>query len=82
MICYHCEKASGCKVFRSLYSMSKDFNINDCRDYDETSNYKYKKIAEHDDLMHLIYDYFTDQVVGYYSEEQIKAAITSAMWDL
>ena len=81
MICYRCDRASSCPTFRTLYSMSKDFNINDCRDYDEASQYKYKKIAEHDDLMHLIYDYFTHQVEKYIDEE-IKQAITNALLNL
>ena len=81
MICYHCTKASGCSVFRSLYSISKDFCINDCRDFDDASAYKYKKIAENDDLMRLIYDYFTGNVEGY-SEDETKKAITSTIWSL
>lgn len=82
MICYRCEKISSCPTFRSLCSISKDFNIKDCRGYDEASQYKYRRIAENDDLMHLIYDYFTGQVEGGYSDEETKAAITNAMWSL
>lgn len=82
MICYHCEKAIGCNAFRLLHSLSNDFSINDCKDYDEVSKYKYRRIAENDDLMHLIYDYFTDQIEGGYSAEEAKAAITSTMWSL
>lgn len=82
MICYRCEKISSCPTFRSLYSMSKNFSINDCRDYDEASQYKYRRIAEHDDLMHLIYDYFTGQVEGGYNDEETRAVITNAMWNL
>lgn len=82
MICYHCKKAHGCPTFRKLYSMSKDFSINECRDYDGMSKYTYRKIAENDELMHLIYDYFTGQVDGNFSDDQIKSAITSAIWSL
>jgi hypothetical protein len=61
--------------------MSKDFCINDCKDFDDASTYKYRKIAENDDLMKLIYDYFTGNVKGY-SEDVAKEAITSAMWSM
>ena len=82
MLCYHCEKASGCPTFRTLHSMSKDFSINECRDHVDVSKYKYRKIAENDDLMRLIYDYFTDQIEGGYSKAQAKSAIKSALWSL
>ena len=81
VICYSCYKASECPTFRKLYSTSKDFCINDCNDYDPVSRYKYKRIAENDNLMHLIYDYFTEQLEGY-TYEEAKMAITSAMWNL
>ena len=82
MLCYHCEKASGCQTFRTLYSKSKDFSIDECRDYVGVSKYKYRKIAENDELMHLIYDYFTDQIDGGYNKAQAKSAIKSALWSL
>lgn len=82
MLCYHCTKAASCHTFRTLYTMSKDFSINDCNDYEAMSKYTYRKIAENDDLLHLIYDYFTGQVDGNYTEEQIKSAITAAILDL
>ena len=81
MICYHCTKASDCPTFRTLYSMSKDFCINDCRDFVDASDYKYRKIAENDALMRLIYDYFTGNIEGH-SEEEAKRAITGALWDM
>lgn len=87
MICYRCNKISYCSIFQKLYSMSKDFCINDCGDYDEASAFKYKKIADHDDLMHVLYDYFTDQLDkealrADYSDEEIKEMIKKAMWNL
>lgn len=81
MICYKCNKASKCSVFRKLYSMSNDFVINQCEDYNELPHNTYKKIAMYDDLMHLIYDYFTEQLEGV-SEKEARKAITSCMWDL
>ena len=62
--------------------MSKDFSINDCNTYEKDSAYKYKRIAENDELMHLIYDYFTKQIEGEYSDEYVKEVITTAMWSL
>jgi hypothetical protein len=62
--------------------MSKDFSINDCRDYDAVAKYTYKKIAQNDALMRLIYDYFTGQVEGGYSNEEVEKVITSEMWKL
>ena len=82
MLCYHCRYASNCSIFRELYRASNDFCINECKNYKDTKEYKYQKIAEHDDLMHLIYDYFTGKVEGGYSEEDIKTAITIAMINL
>ena len=82
MICYHCEKASGCQAFRTLHSMSKNFSINDCRAYEGVSKYKYRKIAQHDELLHLIYDYFTGQVEGGFSDEEVKRVITNEIWSL
>jgi hypothetical protein len=82
MICYHCKNIDGCKTFQRLYYTSKDFSINHCVDYDDAPVYRYKRIAEHDDLMHLVYDYFTHQIEGDISDEEIKEAITRAMWRL
>lgn len=82
MLCYHCKKAEGCATFRNLYTVSTDFSVNQCRDYIETETSKYKLIAENDALMRLIYDYFTNQVKGDYSEEEVIQAITSAIWSL
>lgn len=81
MLCYHCDKANSCPTLRILYSMSKDFCINECRDYNETLKNKYKKIAFNDNLMHLIYDYFTGQLEGC-TEEEAKRVITSTILDL
>lgn len=81
MICYHCKNADTCYLFRHMYSMSEDFDIRQCKNYDEVSKYKYKLIAKDDELIHLIYDYFTDNIVGH-SKEEAERAITSAIWSL
>ena len=82
MICYHCKNVDTCPLFRHAYSMSEDFEILKCKNYDEVSKYKYRLIAKNDDLLHLIYDYFTDNVSGEHSDEEVKEAITSAIWSL
>jgi len=86
MICYSCEKIGECSIFQNLYKISNDFHIDNCKDYIETSKYKYRKIAEHDDLMALIYDYFTNQIeeeiASKYSDEEIRNIIKRNMWKL
>lgn len=72
MICYSCNKASKCSTFKKLNTISKDFAINQCDDYNDESN-TYKKIALNDDLMHLIYDYFTGQLDGVLEKDARKA---------
>lgn len=81
MLCYSCDKASSCKVFRMLYNMSTDFCINNCGEYNE-SKFKYKKIAENDDLMHLIYDYFLEQIEGGYSQKEAREVIVRELLNL
>lgn len=83
MICYHCKNIGSCKTFQTLYDTSKDFSINHCTNYEDASAYKYKRIAENDDLMRLIYDYFTNQIEDVnLSYDEIKDVITRIMWGL
>ena len=82
MICCSCENANTCTIFKTLRAVSNNFCINECEKYEDGSKYKYKKIADHDDLLHLIYDYFTGQVDSKYSEEQTKTAIIHALMNL
>ncbi len=82
MICCNCKNVLECKILRNLHSMSKDFSINECKDYDAVLKYTYRKIAENDQLMRLIYDYFTGQVEGNYTDEQVKRTIASALLNL
>lgn len=62
MLCYTCEKVHSCPTFQTLYTMSKNFEIKDCRDYEKNSAVKYKLIAQDDELMRFFYDYFTDNL--------------------
>lgn len=83
MICYHCKNIHSCKTFQTLYDTSKDFRINHCTNYEDAPEYKYKRIAEHDELMHVVYDYFTNKIVDVnLSDEEIKDRIAKAMWRL
>ena len=75
MICYRCKNIHKCASFQTLYDTSKDFSINDCKHFDEELSCKYKKIAENDDLMHLIYDYFLGQVEVDATEEEVVRVI-------
>ena len=81
MLCYNCDKVSSCPTLRTLYSLPRDFCINECTDYNQTLRTKYKNIAKNDDLMHLIYDYFTGQLEGC-TEAQAKRVIISTLMDL
>ena len=83
MICYHCTKANECPTFRTLYVISDDFCINKCKDFEKTSAYTYRKIAENDDLMRLIYDYFIGEVkVNGYTDDEIKGVIRHQLMDM
>lgn len=82
MICYRCKKAHTCPVLQRLYDTSKDFSINDCKNFDEEPSCKYKKIAENDNLMHLIYDYFLGQVEVDATEEEVVRVIKKALLGL
>lgn len=80
MLCYQCENIKKCTMFNALYCKSKDFVINDCKDYDEGSKYKYKLIAQNDNLMKLIYDYFTGNVKEPdVTDEEVVDAIRTAL---
>lgn len=82
MVCYHCKNIRSCKTFQTLYDTSKDFSINHCTNYDSAYEYRYRRIAENDDLMRLIYDYFTHQIKEddvNLSYDEIKDIITRAM---
>ena len=82
MICYNCENVNTCDIFHAINFSSDDFCINQCKYYDDACKYKYKRIANHDNLMRLIYDYFTDQVQGDYSEQEVKDTIINTILNL
>ena len=83
MICYRCKNIRTCTVFQALYNMSKDFAINGCDDFDEALELKYKKLAENDELMRLIYDYFLDNLNIYdVSEEEVVRVIKRELLNL
>lgn len=83
MICYNCTKVHNCPIFRKLYTMSNDFCINDCKDYDKASDDRYKKIADDDDLMRLLYDYFMGQIKEEdYTDDIVKAAVRNRLMNM
>ena len=75
MICYRCKNVHVCSAFQTLCDVSKDFSINDCKHFDEALECKYKKLADNDDLMHLIYDYFLDKLEIDVAEEEVVRVI-------
>lgn len=82
MLCYNCDKVKTCSIYNNLCCMSNNFSIDNCKDFDEVSKYKYKRIAEHDELMHLIYDYFLGQVEGDFPEEKVVYVIKRELLNL
>ena len=86
MLCYTCEKVHSCPTFQTLYAISKDFEIKDCRDYEKNSAVKYKLIAQDDELMRFFYDYFTDNLDEHLrqtvDDEEIRRAIRKRLLDL
>lgn len=82
MICYRCKKVHDCPTFQTLYNASKDFSINDCKYFYEELSCKYKKLAENDNLMHLIYDYFLGQLEVDVAEEEVVRVIKRELLNL
>ena len=83
MICINCSKALECPKFaemRNIFGSFEDFSINKCKNFED--GYKYRKIAEHDDLLRLLYDFFTGQIEGDYSDEEIIESIKTVMMKL
>ena len=82
MLCYTCDKSQDCIVYKRLLMISTDFSIKECKTYINSSARKYKKIAENDNLMRLIYDYFTGQVAGDYTDEEVVKVIKNKLFEL
>ena len=85
MLCYTCERVHSCSMFQTLYEMSKDFEINDCRDYEKNSAVKYKLIAQDDELMRFFYDYFTDNlddVLKFADDAEIRRKVRERLLDM
>lgn len=57
MICCNCENLERCLTLKELLKVSNNFDINDCKNY-ETSSDKAMKMVNNKELMTLIYDYF------------------------
>lgn len=79
MICHRCQHAYNCSTLR--YAFKEEFSIDSCKNFIVAPQYRYKRIADNNELMRLIYDYFTGRIEGH-SEDEVKAAITRAMYEL
>ena len=73
MICYRCQHVYDCYTVRS--ALNENFEIGNCRNFSEMTEYKYKHITENEALMKLIYDYFTDNIC-LLSREEAEIVIT------
>lgn len=82
MLCYTCSKVKECETFKSLARISADFSIKQCNTYDALQLLKYRKIADNDGLMHLIYDYFLDCIQGDYTKEEAEKVIIDCLINL
>ena len=83
MICINCAKALECPKLaemRNIFDRLDDFSINKCENYEDV--YKYRKIADYDELLRLLYYFFTGQIEGDYSDEEIIKSIKTAMLNL
>ena len=79
MLSYTCDKSQDCIVYKKLLMISTDFSIKECETYANSSVKKYKKIAENDTLMRLIYDYFLDDVQGGHTREEAEKVIADEL---
>ena len=82
MVCYRCKKVRTCSIFQTLYNTSANFSINDCQNFDKETSCKYRKLAENDNLMRLIYDYFLGQLEVAITEEVAVKAIKRELLNL
>ena len=78
MICCYCNNATTCDCMRVAYS--EEFEISKCKNFSEMTEYKYKRIAENEALLKLIYDYFTNNIDGYSLEEAKEAITRTIIW--
>lgn len=79
MICCRCQHAYTCSTFRCAFN--EKFSIDGCERFIVAPQYRYTRIADNKELMHLIYDYFTGRI-DEGREDEAKAAITRAMYEL
>lgn len=74
MDCCSCDNINKCEVFNTVFAVSDNFTINDCKNY-RNSAIAYKKIAENDALMCLIYDYFLRRIDGKFRDSEVREVI-------
>lgn len=75
MICNKCENAAKCEHLR--YAFDNDFTIESCKYFELNKIFKYTKIAENENLMLIIYNYFTEdeELYSLYTKEEIENKI-------
>lgn len=75
MICYKCEDFLTCN--HPKYAFENNFTIEDCKNFSLADCYKYIKIAKNEDLLLLIYNYFTkeEELYSLYTKEEIEEKI-------
>lgn len=82
MVCYKCNNFITCSHPR--YAFENDFAIKDCRNFNLADCYKYMGIAKSEELMLLIYNYFTEEeeLFSLYTKEEIEGKIREAIKNL
>lgn len=60
MICFNCKNVSKCSL--ALAAFEGEASIDSCKTFIPNNKYAYREIANNDDLMHVIYDYFLNNI--------------------
>lgn len=78
MICAKCNNLRSCDI------VNRSININSCKNFILNDIYKYLKIAENEDLLLLIYNYFTneEELYSLYTKKEIEEKIQKAIKSL
>lgn len=78
MICAKCNNLRSCDI------VNHSININSCKNFILNDIYKYLKIAENEDLLLLIYNYFTneEELYSLYTKKEIEEKIQKAIKSL
>lgn len=82
MNCYKCDNFLICN--HPKYAYENNFTIEDCKNFSLSDCYKYMKIAKNEELLLLIYNYFTgeEELYSLYDKEEIEETIRKAIKNL